>query len=146
MSKPLLHSSTEAVLKKILDTSARGTSTLGYMHLAFLFGMKVGAYLSFRRVNIMASSLTHEEIYCLGGTTEDILEKIGECAVARGVDIEAIIKERLQEAKAGRSNATLAMEDLQEKLEEARVTYNASTREEKFLEDMLKELTKKEKP
>lgn len=146
MTKPRLHASTEAVLKTIMDTSARGTSTLSHMHNAFLFGMKVGAYLALRRVDLMTGCLSHEEIYCLGGTTEDILDQVEKAAEAGGGDIEAILKEKLQESMASQVHALGLIEKAQEAMDEARICHEVFCRETKILEGMMKELVGDKKP
>jgi hypothetical protein len=143
---PRIHSSTEAVLTKILNGSEKSLSVLGCMHLAFLFGKKVGAYLAFRRVNIMASSLTHEEIYCLGGTTEEILDKIEKFSGTRGVDIEAILKEKLEVSMASQMIGIGMIDKAKEALEEAYLGHRVSCRETDILKDLIKELTKDKEP
>lgn len=145
MSKPRLHASTEAVLKTIMDTS-RGSSTIDYMHKALLFGIKVGAYLALRRVDLMTNCLSHEEIYCLGGTTEDILDQVEKAAKTGGVDIEAILKEKLQESMASQVHALGLIEKAQEAMDEARICHEVFCRETKILEGMMKELVGDKKP
>lgn len=139
MSKPRLHASTEAVLKTIMDTS-RGSGTIGYMHKALLFGIKVGAYLALRRVDLMTSCLSHEEIYCLGGTTEDILDQVENAAKNGGVDIEAILKEKIQESMASQGSALGLIEKAEDALDEARICHEVFRRETEILKNMLKEL------
>jgi len=129
-----------------MNTSPRGAHVLDHMHLAFLFGMKVGAYMALCRVSKMCRIMTHEEVFRLGKTTDDILDQVEKAAKSGGGDIEAIIEERLQEARSGCASSLMAVQDLQEKIDEARITQSASEREVKFLEKMLKDLFKKEKP
>jgi hypothetical protein len=139
MSKPRLHASTEAVLKTIMDTS-RGTGTIGYMHKALLFGMKVGAYLALRRVDLMTGCLSHEEIYCLGGTTEDILDKVEKYAGTKGVDIESVLKEKLASAILGRHEAERHLAEAKEALKNADIREKVAYSEVNTLERLLKEL------